>query len=534
MSRVPDFANRGKCLNSAQLAADLNPLDSKKRKRPNQTPQSGSSVSNRKDLKDYTVVMVEDTKAVTANKYEKPNTNKLGALNAKGYVQVVSLHGQNTGEEITGAVSTAFMATVPDVDTYGFRILESSFLLKHISLALDIAVWKRAQSQTTVRDAGPGYKNTIFVALSSEAPNLPLPGVANPKPARSTDGGSDGEESSGKKPHNENDSENITQPKDSATKSPAESDGETASNTSNDGPPRKKKRPVTPDFGQEYPEFSMNKQDETAFDFEDTDYVQPIPTSHLKFVRLIKHITKPDVPAQWEFDRVFGVGPGGISIILPAFDLVYSGLERIRFRDSELNAASIKTRLELEGRSDGLLACLFLFRTTHNRSLWDPKGGFRELATVLHKADQSLRVVDEKHAMLKRLNLIDLELDSESSLRLCLAEAFGSANDPRQMNHEVVVGGKYGLPQFYATVVEPLLDSLSLDRPDYDAIYALVNDCCRALGRKCVNHLKTKDDRGPKANQPNTEPNPDSETPRPRTRAKAGSASIPRNAKYEH
>ncbi|KAF8136050.1 hypothetical protein K438DRAFT_1997011 [Mycena galopus ATCC 62051] len=263
---------------NAQLAADLNPLDSKKRKRPNQTPQSGSSVPKRKDWKDYTVVMVEDTKAVTAHKYEKPNANKLGALNAKGYVQVVSLHGQNTGEEITGAVSTVFMATVPDVDTYGFRILEvhavnlptqsgrtskkSSFLLKPISLALDIAVWKR--------DAGPGYKNIIFVALSSEAPNLPLPGVTNPKPARSTDGGSDGEESSGEKPHNENDSENITQPKDSATKSPAESDGETACNTSNDGPPRKKERPVTPDFGQEYPEFSMNEQDETAFDFEDT------------------------------------------------------------------------------------------------------------------------------------------------------------------------------------------------------------------------------------------------------------------------
>ncbi|KAF8186207.1 hypothetical protein K438DRAFT_2154118 [Mycena galopus ATCC 62051] len=73
---------------NAQLAADLNPLDSKKRKRPNQTPQSGSIVPKRKDLKDYTVVMVEDTKAVTANKYEKSNANKLGALNARGYVQV--------------------------------------------------------------------------------------------------------------------------------------------------------------------------------------------------------------------------------------------------------------------------------------------------------------------------------------------------------------------------------------------------------------------------------------------------------------
>ncbi|KAF8170873.1 hypothetical protein K438DRAFT_1773547 [Mycena galopus ATCC 62051] len=56
----------------SQLEADLDLLDStnKKRKRKNNKPGSGLPKATRKDLKEYTVVMVEDTKAVVADKYE--------------------------------------------------------------------------------------------------------------------------------------------------------------------------------------------------------------------------------------------------------------------------------------------------------------------------------------------------------------------------------------------------------------------------------------------------------------------------------
>ncbi|KAF8137793.1 hypothetical protein K438DRAFT_1996720 [Mycena galopus ATCC 62051] len=103
---------------TSQLEADLKPLDSTNKKR------SGLPKATRKDLKEYTVVMVEDTKAVVTDKYEKPNVNKLRALNEQGCVQAVNLHGQNTAEDITAAVSAAFMPTVPQINTYGFRVLE--------------------------------------------------------------------------------------------------------------------------------------------------------------------------------------------------------------------------------------------------------------------------------------------------------------------------------------------------------------------------------------------------------------------------
>ncbi|KAF8207864.1 hypothetical protein K438DRAFT_2075080 [Mycena galopus ATCC 62051] len=631
---------------TSQLEADLNPLDStnKKRKRKNTKPGSGLPKATRKDLKEYTVVMVEDTKAVVADKYEKPNVNKLRALNEQGYVQAVNLHGQNTAEDITAAVSAVLLPTVPQINTYGFRVLEvhavniptrngrtskkHSFLLRPIGLALGIAPWKRAHSQATIRDAGPGYKNSIFIALSPEAPNLPLPGVeagagvADPNLSSSTDSESDSEESSRSKPRkaDRNNTENGTQPKDSAVQSQSESDSETESNVNNSEPARKKEKTATPDFrqaglgvamllappclgvhrplrtsaglagcrsrsrlnavNQDYSEFRTNDMDEPPFDFGDSNHppLHPIPASHLKlwrttplpylaqfnlyepllvdiiestvsgqikidafFEKITKYILIPLEPIKnlaantieaageadflEEFDCLFGVGPGGISIVLPAFDLVYEGLARIHLQSFEMDATSIKTQWELESWSDNLLTCLIHFRTTCNRSLWDPKGGFRELAAVLHKADHNLPAGDQNHVMHKPLDLIDLKLDSESSLRYSLTEAFGSVIEPRQMNHEVVVGGKYGLLRFYAIIVEPLLDSL--DRPEYDTIYALLNDCCRALARKCVNYLKTKEGRGPKANPPN----PDSETAGPRTRAQARSASILRNAK---
>jgi hypothetical protein len=86
------------------------------------------------------------------------------------------------------------------------------------------------------------------------------------------------------------------------------------------------------------------------------------------------------------------------------------------------------------------------------------------------------------------LDAVDLRLDSVDMIQRSLEEAFGSATDAGRMHHTVVVGGEYGLRRFYAVIVEPFLDRT--DRYDYAEVFQLLNDSCRALGRKCANYIK--------------------------------------------
>lgn len=93
-----------------------------------------------------------------------------------------------------------------------------------------------------------------------------------------------------------------------------------------------------------------------------------------------------------KFDILFGVGPGGIDILLPILTFLYKGLARVRSAGFPLDDDSRKTEYTLQETSNALLVCVKHFRDTHHRSLWDPKGGFRELAHILYKHDEDLPV----------------------------------------------------------------------------------------------------------------------------------------------
>ncbi|KAJ7447927.1 hypothetical protein B0H11DRAFT_2334108 [Mycena galericulata] len=179
------------------------------------------------------------------------------------------------------------------------------------------------------------------------------------------------------------------------------------------------------------------------------------------------------------FETLFGVGPGGIDILLPVLTFLYEGLARIRREGFKMSIDSRKTEYTLDETSKGLVICLDHFRATYHRSFWDPKGGFRELAYILRKHGDELPIGDAQNPMHAHLDGMDIRLDPLESLRQALADAFGSATDGGQMKHTVVAGGEYGLGRFYKLIIEPLLDTV--ERDDYDDVFKLFMDSSRAL-----------------------------------------------------
>ncbi|KAJ7639635.1 hypothetical protein DFH06DRAFT_1138361 [Mycena polygramma] len=592
----------------SQLEGDLNGHNSKGKKRKHAkkepaesdpepaTKRPAGKASKPPPTKDWTVVLAENTKDVAANKYEKPNADKLVQLNRHGYVQAVPLHMANTGDDILRKVTAAFHA-VAELGIYGFRVLEvqaisllttkgkaskkQRYMLKPVKGELGMDTWTRAQAQTTVRGAGSGFKNTIFIALHPLAPNLAFPGVDVALTSPDHDLSTDEEEISGTEDDSKEGEDGS--PQGPATGSPVQGLNGLAGVKSSQ--PENKREHQSPPLFDSDPgsgEEDNDLMDETQSvpeDFADTSAWEPFPAAHIRLIRAMKNIAKPDSANQhpwWkssplahlgsfnliqplladlidsavsrqlqvdvffgkvikyvleplkplielardidnnksdaksradlrrDFGQLFGIGPGGIDIVIPAFSFLYEGLARIRTEGFTMTTESRRTESRLEEASEALLTCLNHFRRTVPRSLWEPKGGFRELAHILWKYDKELPIGNAENPMLAALNNIDLRLDSVDSIRLSLEEAFGSATDAGNMKHSVVVGGEHGLGRFYTAIVEPLLDTVN--RSDYDEVVLLFKNSSRALGRKCGNYIKSKPGHGAK---PKSSPQPD-------------------------
>ncbi|KAJ7469108.1 hypothetical protein FB451DRAFT_1560135 [Mycena latifolia] len=633
----------------SQLEGNLNPNDSKGKKHkhkkkasdsePDRAPKRGPGAKGKTPpTKMYTVVLAEDTKGVARHKYGKPTAAKLMQMNRHGYVQTVHLHKNNTPEEITNEVKTAFHG-VSEMAIYGFRVLEvesrtsrtvkgkpsrkQSFWVKPIKGKLGMDTWERARAMATVRDAGSGYKNTIFIALDPAAPNLRFPGLdlTADKPDHDIETGdeSDSSDASGNGDMDTGDVGSMDDGAEKQRSGPGSQMDAEGAGDNHPGSPAHESEDSDNKGSPSLSEFSGIKDQDSdvevtldddekknfqSFDSPDTWTWDPFPSAHTSFVRALKNISKPDSPNQsrwWrtaplahlqefnlivplladlidstvtgqlhvdsfftninkyvvkhlesmaslaiqidiarddeksrdalrtEFSDLFGVGPGGVSVVLPGLSLLYEGLERIRDRGFEMNRESLKTEYLLHESSKALLTCLTHFRLTSDRSLWDPKGGFRELAQILSKHDDHLPIGDATNSMHHHLNAMDLRLDPISSLQESLEDALGSATDPGHMMHAVVVGGEFGLRRFYTVIVEPFLDTV--DRSDYDDVFKLFNDCSRALARKVANYIKTKPGHG--AKHKSTDVPGDEDTSGPRTRAQAQSTSQ-RNTKSGH
>ncbi|KAJ6463054.1 hypothetical protein C8R47DRAFT_1238755 [Mycena vitilis] len=625
----------------SQLDGDLSPhgAKSKKRKRsskskkevpsegePDDKRRAAASTKGPKPMatKCYSATLAENTKAVASKDYYKPSAAKLSEMNRQGLVKSLHLPKQPTAMQIREAVYTAF-SNIPEVEIYGFHVLEVKAFDRRPGKArtpstgeLGMEMWERALAQTTVRDAGPGYRNTIFIALNPAAPNLAFPGVDCTLDAPDHD-----LSSSNFSCDDDSDSSDDEEKKSKGKKSKAEeSDGDSSDEEEEKKPKEKKSKESDGEADDEghSPLFSASENVD-----EDDPFGAPMhedeginqghenetrPAVDENQLRLTKNIAKPDAPQKWwrttvmahlkdfnlihpliadlidsavaghlqidvfftkinkyvvklhvvkplkfvkdlaicitdtgpgaaspsallrEFEDMFGLGPGGINIVLPILSMLYEGLARLCEQGLVPNYESHKVEYGLYQTSKGLVTCLTYFRENYHRSLWDPKGGFRELAYILRKHNKQLPVGTREHPMHAQIDSINLRFDSIASLRQSFQDAFGSATEGGQMLHTVIVGGEYGLRRFYAVIVEPLLDKV--DRDDYGEVVKLCIDSCRALGRKCGElfkgaTLQTKPGRGPKA--PGSMPSAEDEGPCTRAQAQSRGASAPRNAK---
>lgn len=83
------------------------------------------------------------------------------------------------------------------------------------------------------------------------------------------------------------------------------------------------------------------------------------------------------------FDELFMVGPGGIGNLLDLLGFIYNAISRIPTSAlTRLNPTCLATHEKLIALSSSILTSTKFFRAQHNRSLWDPKGGFREFQIV--------------------------------------------------------------------------------------------------------------------------------------------------------
>ncbi|KAJ7247964.1 hypothetical protein C8J57DRAFT_1673263 [Mycena rebaudengoi] len=133
------------------------------------------------------VVLVEGTKDVALKKYLKPNVAKKLLYYIVGYIRNVDLGDNRIADQVKAAVEAVF-THVGELSAYGVRLLRAqsfyaktangtrnkrqSFHLRPVKGVLDMDSWKRARAMATVKDAGAGFKNTVFISINLAGPNL--------------------------------------------------------------------------------------------------------------------------------------------------------------------------------------------------------------------------------------------------------------------------------------------------------------------------------------------------------------------------
>ncbi|KAJ6603093.1 hypothetical protein B0H10DRAFT_650220 [Mycena sp. CBHHK59/15] len=188
----------------SQVDGDLNPYDSKAKRRNRHPPKAATkekapSVAapreKKRVMQEYTVIVVEGTKLVARGEYVKPDANKLNDLADEGYMRKISIPADATPDEVRDAVLDAF-EDIPEVAEYGFRLLRVKSAMKRVSgewkkkkgvksllcpikgtKVLNKMNWNRSLADTTIRHAGRAFKSLVFIALNPTGPNLTLNGI---------------------------------------------------------------------------------------------------------------------------------------------------------------------------------------------------------------------------------------------------------------------------------------------------------------------------------------------------------------------
>lgn len=93
-----------------------------------------------------------------------------------------------------------------------------------------------------------------------------------------------------------------------------------------------------------------------------------------------------------DFVLELGFGPGGVSRLIHIFSCVYGAVARVQRLSCHMNPESKETERFIMDTSQSMLYLVFYMRAMIHRSLYDPSGGFRELAHILRIHDSKLPV----------------------------------------------------------------------------------------------------------------------------------------------
>ncbi|KAJ7156474.1 hypothetical protein C8R43DRAFT_1125675 [Mycena crocata] len=612
----------------AQVEGDLNPHDSKSKKRKPKGSGREASTAEKKAKRvqetAFTVVLVEGTKAVAEDRYRRPGPDKILALSDSGYTQTVVIPSHSSPSDIVTAVVAKF-THIPGVATFGFRHLyvkkssyttrrgkqskRTEYRLRPSKTPLDMLSWERASTLASPPGL-KGFKNVVYIALKPIGPNLAFgdTDVTERWPESDQESRTGVTESESEASEAEDEdamaSDGVGKEPEQADSSHAKGSAERSASPSTGPTPNGKGKSKAGNAGDS--DIDMNPLDDPdsdwGKDWDDDDPSQwaPYPPAHVQLIRLLQNMTKPEVlkESPWwrtttmdhlkcfndvlplvaeilelmtnnhialdvgmaklkkhllipldkiqsltafisnadttsglkDFDQFFAVGPGGIATVLPAFDAVYQGLAALCATQVFTNEA-IAVHREVGQMSASLLACLRHLRAKTFRGLFDPKGGFRELAVLLDSpaAARILPAGSPESTMIKNINSIRLKWDSSLSLTYSLTTAFGNASDGKKMEHAVICKGVFGLDYFYEHVIVPFLDDV--ERDDYQEIYNILVKCCQELARKVSNRLKTTAGTGARAPSPPPDAGEGASKTGPSTRSRTRT---PRNPKSGH
>ncbi|KAK7012401.1 hypothetical protein R3P38DRAFT_3019189 [Favolaschia claudopus] len=182
-----------------------------------------------------------------------------------------------------------------------------------------------------------------------------------------------------------------------------------------------------------------------------------------------------------DFDEGFAIGPGGLHGLAPHLQTAYISLP-VALKAGASHDAYLAVFDNLTDLSLSLLRCLRHLRAKYHRSEWDPRGGCRELAVILHTKDSSLPVATEAdfdHLNLRLLlNSLEKDPPNVSEINFLLMDALGDASNPREMTAE------------HELVMARILDDLDTGHPDYISILACAQSASAGIARKIRNFFK--------------------------------------------
>ncbi|KAK7029142.1 hypothetical protein R3P38DRAFT_3516119 [Favolaschia claudopus] len=196
-----------------------------------------------------------------------------------------------------------------------------------------------------------------------------------------------------------------------------------------------------------------------------------------------------------EFDSSFAIGPGGLHGLAPHIMSAYLALP-VALK-SGADAATVQTVYsDLVDLSSAMFHLLQHMRFRHHRSLWDPRGGCRELATILHAKDGDFPLASEDDFNRLNLKLLITALDKPTpnvaEITFLLIDALGDASNPREMTADrIIKGGEFGVGRFYSLVAVRVLDHLDTSHPEYPAILTTIHQACSGIARKIRNYFKS-------------------------------------------